>query len=118
MNVKIIKGGRAIAIDEFDIKPMTPGQFLQGILDRRKITTEAFRRASGLDAEEVAGLLGDRVGLERPVTKKIDNALPGVSKLLVRMRESHDFYERYGHIRPSSPIKRALVVARHKLELM
>jgi plasmid maintenance system antidote protein VapI len=117
MNVKIVQGGREINVEDLNIEPMTPGEFLAGIFNRRNMSSDEFRKASGLMEDEVVGLLADRVPLERPVTAKIDRALPGVSKLLVRMHEQREFYDRYGCMRPSSPVKRALVVARHKFEL-
>lgn len=117
MNVTIISEGREFELEGSNMEPPTPGQFLKGVLGRREITTPEFSKASGLNLDDVAGILEDRMPLERPVTKKIDQALPGVSKLMVRLGRHREFYDRYGCIRPSSPIRRALVIARCKLEL-
>lgn len=117
MNVSFNEAGRLIDIEDTTFKPASPGEFFEAILKRRNISIEEFSSLSGLSSLEIEKLIDNNLPLERPFTKKIDHALPGVSKMLVRIDEHCQFYEKYGSIKPSSSIKRALIVAKHKLEL-
>lgn len=98
-------------LEDTDFQPMPVGRVIQRSLERKALTIEQAARKAHISPVELTEVIAGRRALERTTSRKLQSVFPHTMRLFLNIQRSYQFFQKYGQVRPSSPVKRALIMA-------
>lgn len=107
-------GGGAIFVREVDggystkevFIPPSLGEVIQGSLQDRRVSEMEFAERTGLSSAEIALLLSGKGRLTNDLYAQIEPVFPCMRSYMFNVQTVHDYFERYGYLRPQGMIAR------------
>ena len=96
--------------EDSGLEPLIAGKFLLGVMKRGQLSSNEVSAKTGIPAEQLAGVLESQTPIDRKLSKKLNRAFPKLGPLLLKLQRDRDFFDRYGAVRPASPLRRANLV--------
>jgi plasmid maintenance system antidote protein VapI len=109
MNVYLEAEGGA-RLEDTDFRPLPVGQVIERSLARKDISVEEAAEKAQISPVELTDVIKGRRALERITSRKLQTVFPHTMRLFLNIQRSYQFFEKYGQLRPSSPVERAMVV--------
>ncbi len=113
MNVYLEAEGGA-RLEDTDFEPMSVGQVIEKSLERKDLTVEDAARRAEINSAELDDVIKGRRPLEKTTSRKLERVFPHTMRLFLNIQRSHQFFQKYGRLRPTSPIERAMIMTRFR----
>jgi plasmid maintenance system antidote protein VapI len=98
-------------LEDTDFQPMSVGRVIERSLERKKLTIEQAARTAQINPVELIQVIKGQRTLERTTSRKLQSVFPHTMRLFLNIQRSYQFFQKYGQLRPSSPVRRAMIVA-------
>jgi len=112
MIVNLHTGRGQVPLDDTDFRPPSVGEFLAAAMKRRGVSANEVSSRTGIKLEQLNAVLGGKARLDRTFCRKLELLFPKTMNSLLSVQRHYDFFERFGVLRPNSPIERMLVMRR------